>query len=155
MNLDSDMQDASSKTPPQGKKVKPTKTTSRRSALLSSTAVAFGAVLQYFNVFGHEPRDHKLRINNNASGAVFTAYTATTMACAMADTFAYNTAFLPPEPRSQREARQRPDSDKWKKAENKEVGTLWDMKTFQVVDRPKNGYDPLPLRFVYKLKIED
>jgi hypothetical protein len=143
------------KTSVKRKKIKPTKHTSRRSALLS-TAVAFTTVLDYFNVFGHAQREGgKLRINNDAPGATFAAFTATNMTCAMADTFAYNAAFSPPEPRSQREARQRPDSAMWKKAENKEVSTLWDMQTFQVVDKPKAGYDPLPLRFVYKLKIED
>ncbi len=143
------------KTPVKCKKIKPTKHTLRRSALLS-TAVAFTTVLDYFNVFGHAQCEGcKLLINNDAPGATFAPFTATSMTCAMADTFAYNAAFSPPEPHSQQEARQRPDSAMWKKEENKEVSTLWDMQTFQVVDKPKAGYDPLPLRFVYKLKMED
>ena len=155
---DHDMDDASPAcdTPEKRKRIKPTKSTARRSALAAATTV-YAAVLGYFGGVsnGHEPRGSKLRINNNAPGAAFTAYTATTMTCDMAHAFAYNAAFLPPEPRSQKEARQRPDAEKWTKAENKEVSTLWDMKTFQVVDKPQHGYDPLPLRFVYKLKIED
>jgi hypothetical protein len=54
----------------------------------------------------------------------------------MADAFSYNSAFLPPEPRSQKDARLRPDREQWKKAEDKEINTLWGMKTFEVVDKP-------------------
>ena len=82
------------------------------------------------------------------------AFTATMQVCLMASEYGYNAAFIPPEPRSQRDARQRADRDRWLKAEKKELDTLWKMDTFELVDRPKD-YDTLPLQFVYKLKVKD
>jgi hypothetical protein len=74
----------------------------------------------------------------------------------MAAEYGYNAAFIPPEPRSQRDARQRADSHRWLQAEKKELDTLMKMDTFELVDRPKDTvYDPLPLQFVYKLKVKD
>jgi hypothetical protein len=154
---DDDMQ---SEAPAQRKRTKRSKYTARRMALAASSALSF--LLQTFQVKYHVPHaHHKLRMNNSSPGATFAAYTATQMTCSMADAFSYNSAFLPPEPRSQKDARLRPDSEQWKKAEDKEINTLWGMKTFEVVDKPVSApgqpqrYDPLPLRFVYKLKIED
>jgi len=72
----------------------------------------------------------------------------------MAEHLGFNSEVLPPEPKSQRDARKRPDCDLWMHAEQKELDTLWDMGTFQLVDRPRD-YNPLPLQFVYKLKIQD
>ena len=96
----------------------------------------------------------KLTMRSDTEGASFVAFMATHSLLDMAPEYAFNAAFLPPEPRSQRDARQRSDRDLWLKAEKKELDTLWNMGTFQVVDRPKN-YDPLPLQFVYKLKVQD
>jgi hypothetical protein len=72
----------------------------------------------------------------------------------MAESLGYTAAFLPPEPRNQRDAQRRLDSDRWAAAEQKELSTLWKMGTFELVAKPAN-YDPLPLQFVYKLKVKD
>jgi hypothetical protein len=139
----------------QRERAKRARYTARRAALSATSFMTF--VLQAFTPASPQiatPRN-KLTMDNSAPGATFAAYTATNMTCAMADTFAYTSAFLPPEPKSQKDARQRPDSDKWLKAEDKEIATLNEMNTFEVVDKPTDVYDPLPLRFVYKLKIED
>mmetsp|Transcript_61192 Transcript_61192/g.126355 ORF Transcript_61192/g.126355 Transcript_61192/m.126355 type:complete len:227 (+) Transcript_61192:2192-2872(+) len=42
------------------------------------------------------------------------------------------------EPKSQAEARKSPQAAKWKQAEHVELKTIWDMGTFQVVDRPSH-----------------
>ena len=47
--------------------------------------------------------------------------------------FDYKAAFILPEPRLQREARTRKDSDQWAEAEAKELSTLWEMGTFMLV----------------------
>ena len=97
-----------------------------------------------------------LRMRNDTVGCTFAALFATRSCdvCMMAPSFDYKAAFIPPEPRSQRDARTRPDSDQWQKAEERELSTLWEMGTFLLVERPAN-YDPLPLHFVYKLKFKD
>ena len=97
-------------------------------------------------------RDFQLRCSSKG-GPVCALY-ATMTVCAMAESLGYTAAFLPPEPRNQREAQRRPDCDKWHAAEQKELGTLWKMGTFELVAKPPN-HDPLPLQFVYKLKVKD
>jgi hypothetical protein len=60
------------------------------------------------------------------------------------------------EPKNQKDARKRPDAILWKRAEEKELDTLWSKGTFELVSRPlEHLYDPLPLQFVYKLKVKD
>jgi hypothetical protein len=66
----------------------------------------------------------------------------------------FSLSFLPPEPRLQKDARRRPDKDQWLATEDKELDTLWKMEAFEVVNLP-DDYDPLPLQFVYKLKVKD
>ena len=39
-------------------------------------------------------------------------------------------------------------------AEEKELATLWEMGTFMLTDAAPE-HDPLPLQFVYKLKVKD
>ncbi len=58
--------------------------------------------------------------------------------------------------KNQRDARKLPNTDLWKAAEEKELATLWGKEAFELVARPsEHGYDPLPLQFVYKLKVKD
>ncbi len=79
------------------RKIKPQKHMSRHSALLSTT-VALTTILDYFNIFGDaQLKGCKLQINNNTPGATFSVYTTTNMTCSMANAFAYNAAFSPPE----------------------------------------------------------
>ena len=95
-------------------------------------------------------------MKDDSQGQSFAAFYATTVLCGMAQSLGYSSAFLPPEPKNQRQARLRPDAERWKKAEEKELGTLWGMGTFELVDKePGRHYDPLPLQFVYKLKVKD
>ena len=96
----------------------------------------------------------EFRMRNDTKGAAAVAFLATSTVCLMAKGMGHDAAFIPPEPRNQREARRRPDADLWRAAEMRELETLWGMKTFEYVDRPAN-YDPLPLQFVYKLKVKD
>ncbi len=70
----------------------------------------------------------------------------------MAQGLGFTPAFIPPEPKNQRQARNRPDADLWEAAERKELETLWKMFTFELVNRPKD-FDPLPLQFVYTLTL--
>lgn len=141
---------------------KPRNRTTMRSYPGSKVAAfALSAVLDAFNIttpgtkLRHMRRDQKkLIMRNDTEGASFVAFTATLQVCLMAAEYGYNAAFLPPEPRSQRDARLRSDSARWLAAEKKEIDTLWKMGTFQIVDRPAK-YDPLPLQFVYKLKVKD
>jgi hypothetical protein len=92
----------------------------------------------------------KLSMSNDTAGTSFVALAATMHVCE----FSYKAAFIPPEPQSQWDARQRADSACWLQAEKKELDTLWKMGKFALVDRPKH-YDLLPLQFVYKLKVMD
>ena len=92
----------------------------------------------------------------NPKQAAMTGMLAAAAICAMAETHGYKPEFLPPEPKNQRDAHRRPDAHRWKKAEVKELDTLWEMGTFEIVDRdPNKKYDPLPVQFVYKLKVVD
>eukprot|EP00961_Rhodomonas_salina_P293618 3933900-Rhodomonas_salina.1 len=58
---------------------------------------------------------------------------------------------LSPQPTSQRDARMRPDADRWLKAEEIEMATCFDKGTFAIVDLPP-GVVELPSMFQYKLK---
>ena len=136
-------------------------TRSRKGTLAKHAAVAFACLRE---ALGFAPEtakpvhakrtEMKLRINNAVAGATYAALVATKYVCLLASSFGYNAAFMSPEPRSQRDARNRPDSDSWQTAEQTELSTLWKMGTFKLVNRPAN-YDPLPLHFVYKLKVKD
>jgi hypothetical protein len=70
----------------------------------------------------------------------------------MASAYGYNPAFLPLEPKNKRDAHKRPDAAIWRGAENKELDMLFGRSNFEMTDRP-DDYDPLPLQFVYKLKV--
>jgi hypothetical protein len=96
----------------------------------------------------------QFRMRNDTEGASFAAFFATLQVCAMVSSLGYDSQFLPLEPRNQRDARQRPDAEIWRKAELKEQDMLWGKETFVLVDRPGN-YDPIPLQFIYKLKVKD
>ena len=102
-----------------------------------------------------EAKKH-FRMRNDVEGASFAAFFTTMTVCSRATSLGYEAQFLPLEPRNQREARSRPDTANWKNAEMKEQDMLWGKGTFQLVDRPSDyEYDPIPLQFVYKLKIKD
>eukprot|EP00961_Rhodomonas_salina_P286693 3874260-Rhodomonas_salina.1 len=58
---------------------------------------------------------------------------------------------LSPQPKSQRDARMRPDADRWLKAEETEMSTCYDKGTFDIVDLPPEAIE-LPSMFQYKLK---
>jgi hypothetical protein len=103
----------------------------------------------------YRPDDHEhgaFRMRNDTPGAAYAAFFATVQVCAMASAYGYSPAFLPLEPKNQRDARKRPDAAVWRCAENKELDMLFGRDTFEMTDRPAN-YDPLPLQFVYKLKV--
>ena len=114
-------------------------------AILGQTATSIASKEDKHQVFG---------LRDNTPGATVCALYATTTVCMMAESLGYTAAFLPPEPRNQRDAQRRPDRDKWHTAEQEELDMLWKMGTFELVDKPSN-YDPLPLQFVYKLKVKD
>jgi hypothetical protein len=98
----------------------------------------------------------EFQMRNDTEGASFAALFATIQVCAMAASLGYDSQFLPLEPKNQREARKRPDADLWRAAEEKELATLWSKEAFELVSRPsEHEYDPLPLQFVYKLKVKD
>ena len=133
----------------------------RRNVTAHYTAMAFACMQEALGIpsaaaeIRHRQRpENRLRMFKDSAGHSFTAFMATAYACQMAQSFGYQAAFLPPEPKSQRDARSRADSDMWENAEQEELGTLWKMGTFQLVDRPAR-YDQLPLHFVYKLKVKD
>ena len=92
------------------------------------------------------------RMRSDTDGVAYAALFATIQICAMSQSYDYQPAFLPLEPKNQREARKRPDAAMWRAAEMKELDMLFSRGTFQEVDRPEH-YDPLPLQFVYKLKV--
>jgi hypothetical protein len=58
------------------------------------------------------------------------------------------------EPRSEKAAKRRSDWPLWKAAGEIELKTLFDFGAFELVDMP-DKYDPVPTRFVYKLKVKD
>ena len=106
-------------------------------------------------------------MSNVTKGATFIAIMGTFMSGAMATealsgqrnhslthTTPFSPEFMPLEPRSEKQARSRPDSAQWRTAELTEMETLVKMGTFEVVDRPEK-YDPLPLKYVYTLKVQD
>jgi hypothetical protein len=134
----------------------------RRNATNRFAAVAFECLQETLGITSaatkitHARQDeHKLRINGDANCA-FAAYMATNYVCMLAHSYGYNAAFIQPEPRSQRDARTRADRDRWENAEKEELSTLWKMGTFLLVNRPSfRDYDPLPLHFIYKLKVKD
>ena len=98
----------------------------------------------------------KFRIRSDTKGAAFAAFFATMQVCAMATNMGYESKFLPLEPKNQRDARLRPDAPIWQRAEDKETEMLWGKGTFKLVDQPpEEEYDPIPLQFIYKMKIKD
>ena len=121
---------------------------------ITMTTAFFGARTQATFLSELKGKQREFRMRNDTEGAAAVAFYATSTVCLMAKGLGHDAAFLPPEPRNQRDARKRPDADMWRAAEMRELETLWGMKTFEYVDRPSN-YDPLPLQFVYKLKIKD
>ena len=124
--------------------------------LVTSTQEFFGMQTTATKLREAEHAAERFRMRNDTEGASFAAFYATTIVCAMADSLGYSAAFIPPEPKNQRQARARPDAERWLKAEEKELTTLWKMGTFELVDiDPTKKYDPLPLQFVYKLKVKD
>ena len=58
---------------------------------------------------------------------------------------------LAPEPKNQRDARKQPDFLLWIAAENREVQTLIDKRTYEIVDLP-DGVVEIGLMFQYKQK---
>ena len=105
----------------------------------------------------HYKRASTLRARGDTEGAEVAAYYAASMLCMSLEDYGPSVteaAALPMEPKTQREARSRPDAALWEKAEAKELDTLFKMGTFEVVDKP-DSYDPLPCKFTYKRKVED
>jgi hypothetical protein len=100
----------------------------------------------------HKPS--RLSMRDNSTGAAGVALFAAMHAQQAAKEGEFSFSFLPPEQRSQKDARRRPNKDQWLAAEDKELNTLGKMEPFEVVDLP-DDYDPLPLQFVYKFKIKD
>ncbi len=100
----------------------------------------------------HKPS--RLNMHDDSTGAAGVALFAAMHAYQAAKEGEFSLSFLPPEQRSQKDARKRPNKDQWMAAEDKELNTLWKMEAFEVVDLP-DDYDPPPLQFVYKLKIKD
>jgi hypothetical protein len=72
-------------------------------------------------------------------------------------TYSYKAAFLSPEPKTQFEARKRPDSQDWINAEWIEMDTVYSMGTIKYV--PVNQLPPnitlIPTKFAYKCKFGD
>ena len=93
-------------------------------------------------------------INNNSHGASLMAYIATAQICGMASAFGVQSAFEELEPKSEKAARLRSDWNRWDDAGKLEIKTLFDFGCFELVDRPQ-AYDPVPLKYVYKLKVKD
>ena len=96
----------------------------------------------------------RLSMNDQSPIAQAVALMATSQLCMQAHLEGHDIIYDPPEPKTQAQAWKRKDADMWIGAEQKELETLCEMGTFLVVDKPKN-YDPLPLQFVYKLKVKD
>jgi hypothetical protein len=105
---------------------------------------------EHFHDVTEKKRQFEMR--NDTEGAGLVAYYASVQVCAMAKGLGFTPAFISPEPKNQRQARLRPDADLWQMAEKKELHTLWDMGTFEVVSKPTD-FDPLPLQFIYKLRV--
>jgi hypothetical protein len=104
----------------------------------------------------HYKRASALRARGDTEGAEVAAYFATAMLCMSLEDYGPNIteAAMPMEPKTQREARNRPDADLWEQAEAKEMDSLFKMGTFELVNKP-DKYDPLPCKFIYKRKVED
>jgi hypothetical protein len=89
-----------------------------------------------FDKIKQAKREFRMRIDTE--GASFAALYATIQICVMATSLGYDSEFLPLEPKNQRDARNRPDADLWKAAEEKELATLWGKEAFELVTRPLN-----------------
>jgi hypothetical protein len=77
------------------------------------------------------------RMRNDTPGVAFAALFATIQLCGTASAHGYTPAFLPLEPKNQRDARRRPDAAVWKAAENKEFDILFNKGAFEEIDRPQ------------------
>ena len=144
---------------PAGKRVKSsnsfTKYATRVTRSLITTTQAFFNIESNATNFDKVKKSElRFRMRNDTEGASFAAFYATIQVCAMAAAMGYKAEFLPLEPKNQRDARKRPDAEIWQTAEIKEQDKLWNMGTFQLVDQPSD-YDPIPMQFVYKLKVKD
>jgi hypothetical protein len=84
----------------------------------------------------------------------FVAFTAITQVIAASGAFGYTSAFLPPEPKNQRESRLRPDVHDWVQSEHVEMDTVMGMGTIEYVPSCKvpKGTTLLPTKFSYKCK---
>ena len=135
-----------------------------RWALTANITTARHLLTKTQEYFGHESdavrsmreRERRAQMTQHDRGTSFAAFYATATLCTMAQSYAYTSTILPPEPKNQRQARMRPDAFMWQKAEQKELDTLWKMGAFEFEDEQEGReYDPLPLQFVYKLKVKD
>jgi Reverse transcriptase (RNA-dependent DNA polymerase) len=102
----------------------------------------------------HFKRAKGMRARGDVPGAAYVAMMATSMVCLTAQEYACKSGFLPPEPRSHKDATSRPDWGSWEMAEAKEMATLFEKGVFQLVDRPK-GCSEIPCSFRFKLKVEN
>lgn len=122
--------------------------------LITTTQQFFGINTNATNFSNLDKSKRKFRMRDDTEGASFAAFYATIQVCAMASALGYTAEFLPLEPKNQRDARKRPDHAIWTQAEITEQDKLWNMGTFELVQRPAD-YDPIPMQFVYKLKVKD
>jgi len=102
-------------------------------------------------------RQGSLQIDeSNNAGHAFVAFTAITQALAAAAELKTETVFQSPEPKTQREARKRPDAADWIQSEQAEYEKISEMGTLTFVPNhtiPK-GTTTIPTKFSYKCKTD-
>ena len=100
----------------------------------------------------------KLQLNiSKQARHSFLAFTAITQVLNASDALGYTAAFIPPEPKTQRESRMRADAQDWVQAEMVEIDTVHGMGTIDYVPIrtvPK-GTTLIPTKFTYKCKFGD
>eukprot|EP00961_Rhodomonas_salina_P072333 971632-Rhodomonas_salina.1 len=100
----------------------------------------------------------KQRLQMNTKGNTnFVALMGAMQVVSMANAFWFKAAVLSPEPKTQHEARSRPDVQDWIHAEWIEMDTVYGMGTIEYVliaDLPANT-SLIPTKFAYKCKFGD
>ena len=105
---------------------------------------------------GFDNHTSRIRMDGNSQHC-FLAFTALTQLIGMQKQYGFKAAYLPPEPKTQNEARKRPDFQSWIDSEWVEMDTVYNMGTITYVPNSSvpDGVTCIPTKFTYKCKFGD
>eukprot|EP00961_Rhodomonas_salina_P035336 475463-Rhodomonas_salina.1 len=94
---------------------------------------------------------NRILTKNVTTGAALLAAAMLSMLSEGQTEHVYMSSFHEPNPKNQRATRSSPRAEEWKRAEEIEIKTLWDLGTWEIVATP-TGCVPLPCTWSYSVK---